>query len=132
MCAWKADLRRETGDGSDADGPTPGPAADHSLEQDLALDKERDDGAEECDAFDECGENQRSGLDRASRFRLTSHTFDRRTTDAADADAGADGRETSRETRTDQRQTLVVVRCRLRNRGEHWNDFHCVLRTVVR
>src|SRR5215207_1696164 len=69
-------------------------------ESELALDLERDDGAEQRDALDERGEDQRRRLDAASRFRLALHALDRLAADAADADAGADDGEAGSEAGT--------------------------------
>src|SRR6478672_1599641 len=71
---------------------------------DLALDLERDDGAEQRDALDERGKDQRGRLDLAGSFRLARHTLDGLAADAADADAGSDDGEAATETRADGHQ----------------------------
>src|SRR6476661_4662281 len=68
---------------------------------DLALDLERDDGAEQRDALDERGKDQRGRLDLAGSFRLARHTLDGLAADAAAADAGSDDGEAATETRAD-------------------------------
>src|SRR5881227_1815100 len=77
---------------------------------DLALDLERDDDAEQRGALDERGENQRGRLDAGGSVRLARHAFDGLTTDAADAEAGADDGETGTESSADGHQA-AGARC---------------------
>ena len=83
-----------------------------TLEVDLALDLERDDGAEERDALDERGKDQRGRLDSAGRFRLARHPFDCLAADAADAESSADDGESGTETGANRHQTDRRGRCR--------------------
>src|SRR5215217_7047572 len=92
-------------------------------------DLERDDGREQGDAFDECRENQRGGLNAASRFRLTRHTFNCLPANATDAEAGADDGETRTETGADEAKAPTVAR-RFRGNLEQGVHGHGNLRTV--
>src|SRR4051794_20366710 len=101
--------------------PRPGARLSWSLQ--LAAHLEGDNRAEERDAFDECREDQRSGLDTTSHFGLTRHAIRSLTTDTADADAGTDHGETSAEAGAEADETTTVVgRCL-----QHWDDRvnHC-------
>src|SRR4051794_32344786 len=80
------------------------------LELDLALDLERDDDAEQRGALDERGENQRGGLDAGGGVRLARHAFDGLTTDASDAESGADDGESGTESGADSHQA-ARARC---------------------
>src|SRR5688572_7266126 len=89
-------------------GGPPGWRTRRCQQLELALDLETDDDAEERGAFDERRENDRGRLDPAGHLRLTRHRVGHLTTDAADADAGADRGEARGETGADQREAGVV------------------------
>ena len=95
----------------------------NTFERDLALDLEADHDAEQRGAFNERGENERGGLDTTGGFWLTRHALNGRTTDAANAHAGADhskalrilnnGRDCLEETHDFHRNTpkIIVEKC---------------------
>ena len=87
--------------------PLRGDACTDLLE--LTRDLERDDGGEQRDAFDERGENQGSGLNAASRFRLTRHAFNRLAANATDTEASADDGETRAETGADEAEPRLLL-----------------------
>src|SRR5688500_1788408 len=63
-------------------------------EVELQRNQQRDDDGEQRSAFDERRKNQRTGLDGTGDFRLAGHSLGGRTTDPADAEAGANDGET--------------------------------------
>src|SRR5687767_14748644 len=78
------------------------------LESELERDQQRDDDGEQRSAFDERGEDQRTGLDGAGDFRLARHAFGGGTTDAADAEASADHGEAGADGGTHHRPRARV------------------------
>ena len=60
-----------------------------------------DDQAEQGHALDERGGDDHRGTEVAGGFGLTSSAFERRSGEAADAETGAEGNETSAETGTE-------------------------------
>ena len=88
-----------------------------------ALDLEADHDAEQRGAFNERGENERGGLDTTRSFWLTRHALNGRTTDAANAHAGADHGTTGRNAGADHSKALRIL-----NNGrdclEETHDFH--------
>ena len=78
------------------------------LERHLAGDLETDHGAEQCGTLDKGSQNERSGLDATSGFRLTGHALDGASTDVTDADAGTNDRQTCGKAGADHGETLRV------------------------
>ena len=75
----------------------------------LALDLVRDDGAEERDALDECGEDQCRGLNATGSLGLARHSLGSASTDTADADARADDGEASAQTGADEPSPRLLL-----------------------
>src|SRR3954454_2774627 len=84
----------------------PDPQRRTCLERDLALDQERDNRHEQRDAFDQRGRDDHRRLDAGAVVRLAGHALGVRTTDAADADAGAEHRETAGQAGADETVAL--------------------------
>lgn len=70
-----------------------------ALERDLALQLESNHDAKQRGTFNEGGQNECGGLNTTSRFGLTRHAFNSRTTDTTDAHTGADHGTTSGDAR---------------------------------